>query len=211
MTTFFNFFKEYGILTALLLAYILFVVFFWDLQMLFPVSFIILFKLFKSKISSITISYLDIGFAILFVSEIITAFNSSYLFNSISSYIRLNFILFLYIGCKLFFKDSQKQMFLLGVLVIFSGLLVVFTINDFISFQTKLGLAGFSSNINFKNLYTPFGNLINAWSSVLLLFIPLNCLYLWKQRNKKTGNSSLFEFIFDLFLCFIFFFERSLY
>ncbi|MBA0884773.1 O-antigen ligase family protein [Flavobacterium sp. BBQ-18] len=173
-------------------------------------SFIILFKLFKSKISSITISYLDIGFAILFISEIITAFNSSYPFNSISSYIRLSFMLFLYVGCKLFFKDSKKQLLLLGVLVIFSAVLVVFTINDFISFQTKLELAGFSSSINFKHLYTPFGNLINAWSSVLLLFIPLNCLFLWKLRNKKW----VFLVYLNLFLicfCILSSFSRGAY
>lgn len=210
MTAFSNFFKHYGILTALLLGYTLFVILFWDLQMLFPVSFIVLFKLFKSKTSSITISYLDIGFFILFVSEIITAVNSTYPFNSISSFIRLNFIFFLYVGYKVFFKDLKKQLLLHSVFVIFSAILVIFTINDFINFQTKLKLVGFSSSINFKHLYTPFGNLINAWSSVLLLFIPLNCLFLWKQRNKKW----MFLVCLNLFLicfCLLSSFSRGAY
>jgi len=210
MTAFFNFFKQYRILTTLLIAYTLFVIFFWNLQMLFPISFIIFFKLFKSKTSSITISYLDIGFFILFVSEIITSVNSTYPFNSIASYMRLNFMLFLYIGYKVFFKDLKKQLLLQSVLVIFSAIIVVFTIKDFISFQNNLKLAGFSSSINFKHLYTPFGNLINAWSSVILLFIPLNCLFLWNQRNKKR----VFIAYFNLFLicfCILSSFSRGVY
>jgi O-antigen ligase/tetratricopeptide (TPR) repeat protein len=210
MTAFFNFFKQYNALTALLLGYTLFVIFFWDIQMLFPVSFIIFFKIFKDKIPTITISYIDIGFAILFISEIITSYNSTYSFNSISSYIRLNFMLILYIGYKVFFKDSKRQLILHTIFVFFSSVLVAFTLNDFINFQDKLKLAGFSSSINFKHLYMPLGYLINAWSSVLLFFLLLNCLFLWQQRNKKWVFLIYLNLFFICF-CLLSSFSRGAY
>jgi O-antigen ligase/Tfp pilus assembly protein PilF len=210
MKAFFGFLKQYRILTVLLLGYTLFVIFFWNLQMLFPISFIILFKLFKSKISSITISYLDIGFAILFLSEIITSFNSAYSFNSINSFLRLSFIIILYVGYKVFLGTSKQELILLKVIILISTFLAVFTIDDFVSFKDNLKSVGFSSSINFKNLYTPLGNLINAWTSVVLIFIPLNCLFLLKQRNKKWALLVLLN-LFLISFCFLSSFSRGAY
>ncbi len=194
----------------MLLGYILYVVFFLDLQMLFPISFIILYKLFKERVSSLTISYLDIGFAILFVSEIITAFNSSYPFNSISSCLRLGFLLLLYVGCKLFFRDTKKQIRLQNVSVIFSAILVLSTLDDYVTFQTKLQLAGFTESINFKHLYAPLGYLLNAWTTVLFVFILFNCLVLWQLRHKKW-ITLLYLNLFLICFCVLCSFSRGAY
>jgi len=210
MKAIFGFFKEYKILTVLLLGYAFSVIFFWNLQMLFPISFIILFKLFKSKFSFITFTFLDVGFAILFLSEIITSFNSAYPFNSINSFLRLSFVIILYVGYKVFLGTSKQELILLKLIVLISTFLAVFTIDDFVSFQDNIKSVGFSSSINFKNLYTPLGNMINAWTSVILIFIPLNCLLLLKQSNNRWALLVFLNLVLISF-CLLSSFSRGAY
>lgn len=107
----------------------------WDIQLLFPLILVVIFKIFKNSSTTFNVTYLDIGFLILLISEVITTIYSSYVYNSLESINHLVIIVFLYFLYKNSFQKGKNNFFSLLLFYFFSSILLVFTVKHFIFFQ----------------------------------------------------------------------------
>jgi len=182
---------------------------FWNVLILFPLVLYIIFRICKTSSDSFYLTYLDIGFLILLLSEIITTLNSSYVYNSLSSITRLILFVFLYVFYKNVLK-KENNYFLNSLLYLLSTALLILTIKFFIVFYNDLTSKGFSELNDFKNLYVPLGILNNIWASALLLLIPFNLIFLLNQDKKEDKIFIIINLLLNTF-CIIVSFSRGIY
>ena len=189
---------------------------FQGLQAIYPVLFIgIIVFLILKKSNQYSLGYLDLGFVILLVSEIITTLFSTYFYNSLSSLNRLVVLLFLFLLFREVLKVLKSRFLLAALFFGFCTVLLVANVISFFSFKTELFAAGFSEISNFKGYYWPLksiknGTLSNLWSSALLIFIPFNLIFLFKAKNRWLKLFVLGVLLINIF-CLVVSFSRGVY
>lgn len=181
-----------------------------NMYVLFP--FVILFIpfIFLHQPKSYSVSYLNIGFIILFVAELASTLFSVYFLNSLSSLTRLLVVLFLYVLYVIITRQLKTKTLFAALFFVFSSILVVASVVSFFQYKSKLNAFGFFEFNNFKHLYVPLALLksytfTNIWASALLLFIPLNLIFLLNQKSKFVKiiiALSLFLNVFSLIISF---------
>ena len=175
-----------------------------NIHVLFPFIIILFPVIFFYKYNSIRLSYLHIALALLFFIELITTLFSSFFFNSISSLIRLVVLIFLFVLYKIILKEFKFLSVIPFLFFFLSSFLLVVSIGSFYSFKNSLTTHGFLELNNFKNLYWPLG-LINSrttnnvWGSALLIFIPLNAIFLLHQKNKAAKILIIISLLLNTF------------
>ena len=195
---------------SLLLFLVIILASMWNILMLLPLVLVVIFKIFKGTNQSFHLTYLDIGFILLLLGEIIATIFSSYVYNSLSSINRIVIIFSIYILYKNVFRKENNHFFSLLLFYFFSSILLILTIKSFLFFYNNLTSEGFIELNNFKNLYTPLGFLNNIWTSALLLFIPFNLIFLLQQDKKEDKILIIINLLFNVF-CIIVSFSRGTY
>jgi len=190
--------------TAVVLSYT-------GLHAIYPIVLITIVVFFiTNKTESFTITYLDVGFGILLVGEIVTTVFSSYFNNSLCSLNRFLALLFLYFIFKVVIKVFKGRYPLFLLFFFFSFVLLIVTLFGFLSFKDGILSAGFTEIDNFKGYHKPLivvkiGLLNNIWASALLIFIPFNLILLNKVKSrwqKLIVFVALFLNIFGLIVSF---------
>ena len=181
-----------------------------NMYVLFP--FVVLFIpfIFLYQQNSFSVSYLNIGFVILFLAELVNTLFSVYFLNSLSSLTRLLVVLFLYFLYAIITRQFKIKTLFSALFFVFSSILVAASVLSFFQYKSKLNAFGFFEFNNFKHLYVPLALLksytfTNIWASALLLFIPLNLIFLLNQKSKFVKiiiALSLFLNVFSLIITF---------
>lgn len=175
--------------TTVFLAATAVVLSFQGLQAIYPIIFVGFIVFFiTDKNNTFVITWLDVGFGVLLISEIITTLFSAYFFNSLSSLNRFVALLFLYVLFKRILKVFRSRYPLFLLFFFFSFVLLIITFYGFFSFKNGIVSAGFSEIDNFKGYQKPLiivknGILNNIWASALLIFIPFNMIFLMKVKK----------------------------
>ena len=177
------------------------------LLLIVPISLTLLLLIKKNIYLKYT--FLDLGFTIIFLSEICSTFFSIYPYNSLESNTNFFVVLCFYILFKNFLNNKSRNSFLL-ILVWISNLLIVLTLKEFIGHVQITNSLGFYELNNFKNFYSPFEIFNNEWASILLMILPVNLIQL--IRTKSLEYKIVFAvFVLLNILCIIFSFSRGAY
>jgi len=196
----------------LILAYFLITVIvgFWKINLLLPLILVFLVIGFRKKSLHLQFSVLDIGLFSVLIIELFAFVFSSYHYNSLPELINFYVIFMLYIIYKKLFENIKYYNLFLSLVFSYSFLLLLITIVSFFIFKEKFNSQGFYELNDFKIFNQPLGTPNNIWVSIIILLIPFNAIFFYKQTENKLKILALISLCL-LILGVLFSFSRGAY
>jgi O-antigen ligase len=146
---------------------------FWHIETAAPVTLAVALWLFwPAPVSTPQrLHSIDVAVLLILTVDLISTLVSTYPANSLPAVSRQLVLTVFYAGVRRLSADSAWSV-LRPALALYGTLLALMTLIQFNFFQAMADLNGLSRLTEIKFLFHPFGQLINEWSTVFILFLP---------------------------------------
>ncbi len=161
------------LITGALLVGLAVAIGFWHIEASAPVIVAVALWLFWPHPTDLPrrVHTVDVAVILILVVDLISTAASTYPANSLSAVSRQLILIVFYAGVRRLSPESAWTV-LRPALALYGTLLALMTLIQFNFFQAMADLNGLSRLTEIKFLFHPFGQLINEWSTVFILFLP---------------------------------------
>lgn len=159
------------------------------MNIIFPALIVLFPLIFVFRFNQIKLTYLNLGFGLLFLAELFALIFSGDFLNSFEAFNRFLVVLLIYILFRVFWNEFRDFKIFLAGLFVASFILMIVSVLSFLSFKNELATNGFTDLTQFKYLYHPLNKIkintfTNLWASVLIVFLASNTIFFYKLKNK---------------------------
>lgn len=142
---------------------------------------------FISKRSPITrrsgLQLLDYSFLIIAASEIIVLLCSSYVPNSVDSFLSFAAAIVLWFYMRSYITEKKQVEYIVYLLLLASVVLTSLTILNYVKHRSHFHSLGFVDLTAVRQYYRPIGVLSNDWTAVLICLLPSPLVLLFRSKN----------------------------